>query len=372
MDLIAVKEGNTRFFIPRTLPGSFFPPSSAPVFFNPRMEFSRDATVLLLGHEHCSSYLDAMGATGVRGLRVARECGIPVTINDRSRVAIELIHKNVEISAGPVEVTHSDVNVLLASRHFDAVDLDPYGSPAPFVDAAARCAGRFLFLTATDTAPLCGAHLNAGIRRYFAVPRNTEYHAEIGLRILLGFVVREVVKYDRGLLPLFCYAREHYVRLHLKLLRGAVAADQTVSRIGFILQCPSCPNRTEAVGLVPVPELCDYCGTRLIPIGPLWLGGVQDRDLLERMETDPKTSALGTSGELSGLISTCRQELPTGGFYDYHRLAQYRHLPPPPIQEFMEHIAGRGFQVTRTHYSGTGIKTDAPLPIVLEALRTHQ
>ena len=283
MELIEAKEGKTGFFVPRPEPDSAFPPGTAPVFFNPRMELNRDATVLLLAILQPSSYLDAMGGTGVRGLRVAHECGIPVTINDRNTASVALICKNVAYSGMPIEVVQEDVNVLLSSRRFDAVDLDPFGTPAPFVDAGARSARRYLFLTATDTAPLCGAHKRAGMRRYFALPMNTEYHAEVGLRTLLAFAVREVVKYDLGVEPLFCYIREHFVRLHLRLTKGAGRGDRTLERIGFVLQCPVCPNRKEVFGLLPGHAECEYCHGEMIPVGPLWLGKIQDMDLLDRM-----------------------------------------------------------------------------------------
>ena len=40
------------------------------------------------------------------------------------------------------------------------VDLDPYGSPAMFLDAAVQCVtdGGLLCVTATDLAVLCGNH----------------------------------------------------------------------------------------------------------------------------------------------------------------------------------------------------------------------
>jgi tRNA (guanine26-N2/guanine27-N2)-dimethyltransferase len=332
------------------------------------MELNRDATVLLCSVLRPSDYLDAMGATGIRGLRIAGECGTAVTINDRDPDAISLIRSNVASSGLAIEVLNRDANALLSERSFDAVDLDPFGTPAPFVDAGVRGSRRFLFVTATDTAPLCGAHKKAGIRRYFALPENTEYHSEVGLRILLGFVVREAVKYDRGIEPLFCFAREHFVRLQLRLVRGAAAADRTLQRIGFVLQCPSCQYRTEHAGMIPERACCPSCKKPLQPIGPLYLGSIQDEATLDAMRETIDSLLLGTTKELTGIITTCREELPTSSFYDYHRIAKSLRVSPPDIGTVLERLRAGGYGATRTHFSGYGIKTDAPVEKIERAI----
>jgi tRNA (guanine26-N2/guanine27-N2)-dimethyltransferase len=369
MELVPVTEGGTELLVPVQDKGSDFPPGSSPVFFNPRMALSRDATSLLLRGIPVESYLDAMGATGARGIRVAKECGIPVTINDRDLLAVEHIRRNATYAGISIEVTQCDVNVLLSSRRFDAVDLDPFGTPAPFVDAAARSARKFLFVTATDTAPLCGAHGPAGARRYFAHPVNNEYHGETGLRTLLGFVVRELVKYDRGLEPLLCFSREHAVRLHLRVRPGAGAADRTLSRMGYILQCDRCFTREEVAGLLPPCRGQCSCGGRLVPVGPLWLGGINDPETLSGMLDRLPTVPLAAGEELFRLLSILQEELPTSSHYDYHRMAKVLHTSPPPIYTVLERIRGGGFPASRAHYSGMAIKTDAPVEVVERAIR---
>jgi len=361
MDFCEVLEGTTRFFVPVQDPGSAFPPGTASVFFNRRMEFSRDATILLASVLPFSNYLDAMGATGARGLRMAHECGIPVTINDRNHEAVALIRRNAEYAGTLPEITESDINCLLSTRKFDAVDIDPFGTPAPFIDSAARGTGRYLMVTATDTAPLCGAHKKAGMRRYFASAENNEYHSETGLRVLLGFLVREIAKYDRGLEPLFCFAREHFVRLHVRLSYGAERADRAMARIGYVMQCPNCPYRTEETGLLPQYAVCEICGNTLVPIGPLWTGGIQDLQLLESMSGGIGNLQLGKGPELEKLIATCRQELPLSSHYDYHRLAKIWKVSPPPLEAVISSLQETGFAASRAHYSGTALKTDAPL-----------
>ncbi|OPX72414.1 MAG: tRNA (guanine(26)-N(2))-dimethyltransferase [Methanoregulaceae archaeon PtaB.Bin108] len=372
MELTEAKEGNTRFFIPVQDTSHSFPPKTSPVFYNPRMEISRDATVLLVSILKPSQYLDAMGASGIRGLRIASECGIPVSINDRDRRAVALIERNAEMLGIPVEVLHSDTNVLLSGKAYEAVDLDPFGSPAPFIDSGIRGSGRYLFVTATDTAPLCGAHRNAGIRRYFAAAMNNEYHAETALRILLGFLVREAVKYDRGVEPLFCFSREHFVRVHARLQKGALAADRSIARMGYVMQCPSCPYREEQQGILPEPGSCPLCGAALRPIGPLWTGSIQENELLMQMESTLPAFSLGCSSQLQQLITTCRQELPFSYHYDYHVLARHLRVSPPPIRAVIKALVGDGYSATRVHYSGTALKTDAPLEVLLEALTTRE
>jgi tRNA (guanine26-N2/guanine27-N2)-dimethyltransferase len=368
MELTEVREGTTSVLVPVQDATAQFPPGSVPIFFNRRMELNRDATVLLTSQLKPSDYLDAMGATGIRGLRVAGECDIPVTICDRDPTAIALITRNRDHTALPVTIMQRDVNALLSEQSFDAVDLDPFGTPAMVIDAAVRGTRRFLFVTATDTAPLCGAHLRAGIRRYGAVPMNTEYHSEVGLRILLGFVVRETVKYDRGVEPLFCYAREHFTRLHLRLLRGAQASDDTLKRIGFIHQCRKCPYREEQPGLQAHDRTCPSCTEPLQSIGPLWLGSIRNENTVVQMQEAVAGKTLGTKKDLVRLLDTCRSELPTASFYDYHHIAKLLGCSPPTIDIVLERIRASGFPATRTHFSGYGIKTDAPLELIRNAV----
>lgn len=364
MDVVEVTEGKTRFFVPRQDPHLQFPPGSGPVFYNSRMELNRDSTVLLLSVLRPEGYLDAMGASGVRGLRVANETGIPVTINDWSQRAVDLIRQNVETLGLTAEVVHGDANALMSERKFETVDLDPFGTPAPFVDSAARSAGKYLFVTATDTAPLCGAHLKAGMRRYFARPRNTEYHPEVGLRILLGFVVREVIKYDRGVEPLFCYAHEHFHRLHLRIREGAAAADRSLARIGYVMQCPHCLYRSEQTGMLPEPETCPLCGANLVPVGPLWTGRINDEATLSAMQEALPAATLRSGSRIGRLLATCRQELETSSHYDYHVVAKSLRVSPGSIETVIGRLVDLGYRASRAHYSGTALKTDAPLPVL--------
>ena len=147
-------------------------------------------------------YVDAFSASGIRGLRIAGEIGIHSTMNDWSHEAFELIKENIKINGleEKAQATRRNANVLLHEQRFHIVDVDPFGTPSPYLDAAASSAYSMLSVTATDTAPLCGAHLNSGIRKYASVPLNTEYHSEMGLRVLLE-PVQGACKTRKGMLP---------------------------------------------------------------------------------------------------------------------------------------------------------------------------
>ena len=368
MELELIEEGRTGVWVPRHDNDAAFPPGSAPIFYNPRMALNRDATVLVASCMEPRTYLDAMGASGIRGCRVGYESGTMVTINDRDPDACSLIKKNSDHLGIDATVTCRDANALMSEEPFDFVDLDPFGTPAPFIDAGIRSSVRMIGITATDTAPLCGAHLKAGIRRYMARPMNTDYHAEVGLRILLGYAARMTARYDRGIEPVFCFAHEHFVRLHLRLARGTRAGDRTLSRVGYIYQCTGCPYRTEGTGQFPEQITCPHCGRTLSPIGPLWTGAIQDPDLITRIAERIPESGISQPDALAKIVDLCRNEPDISYSYDYHHLAKSYRVSPGPIAGVLAAIREQGYVAGRVHYSGYGIKTDAPLEVIRSCL----
>jgi tRNA (guanine26-N2/guanine27-N2)-dimethyltransferase len=369
VDCDRIREGRTEVLVPQQDALAQFPPGTARVFYNPRAALSRDATIVLLRLLRPGEYLDAMGATGIRGLRVALEAGVPVIINDRDPVAAELVRENIALAGVPVEAMEQDANVLLSSRRFEAVDLDPFGTPAPYLDSACRSARRYLFATATDTAPLCGAHRKAGMRRYSAHLLKTEYHPEVGLRTLLGFVARSLARYDRGMEPLLCFAHQHFHRVHLRVLPGAAKADATLGRVGFVLHCPKCLHREEAPGLALPCGPCPGCGAPLSPIGPLWLGPINDPMTLDGVSRLLPDNTLAESPVLTRLVHLLRDELPTSTYYDYHVVARKLRVSPPPMETVMDRLQAAGYRASRAHYSGTALKTDAPINVVERAIQ---
>ena len=73
---------------------------------------------------------------------------------------------------------------------YDAVDLDPYGSPTQLLDSAVQAVaeGGLLLVTATDMAVLCGNNGEACWGKYGSYPLHRPYCHEIALRILLAAI----------------------------------------------------------------------------------------------------------------------------------------------------------------------------------------
>jgi tRNA (guanine26-N2/guanine27-N2)-dimethyltransferase len=123
--------------------------------------------------------------------------------------------------------------------------------------------------------------------------------------------------------------------------------------------------------MFPSTLTCPLCGERLQPIGPLWMGSLHNDATLAAMQERMKTAEPGSAKEIAKLLDTCRGELPTSSHYDYHVLAKRLGCSPPNIAVLLDRIREAGYPATRTHFSGYGIKTVAPLSVILDAIGTR-
>jgi tRNA (guanine26-N2/guanine27-N2)-dimethyltransferase len=333
-------------------------------FYNPKMLLNRDIGVAMARSLGLTDYLDALSASGIRGLRVAKEAGVEkVTLNDVNPQACQLMEQNLSRNGLAGTVTCCNANVLLHEQHFQAVDLDPFGSPSSYLSAASRSALSYLFITATDTAPLCGAHLMSGIRKYMAVPLRTDYHREMGARILLGLAARELARLDKAMQPMLTHVTDHYVRTYLRVIKGAKAADRCLEKMGYVEHCPSCGSFVLLEKPQPGGE-CGHCSGKTALAGPLWLGGIQEAQVIEKA-----FAWEGHSRRAKKLLATCASEAEVPMYYDHHSICERLHITPGKIDEAIERLLESGHRASRTHFSGLGIKTDAGMTDVEAAIR---
>jgi tRNA (guanine26-N2/guanine27-N2)-dimethyltransferase len=363
-----VSEGNVDLSVPEQAEEG----KGENVFFNPVQELNRDLTVAVLRtlaerEAKAETYLDATAASGVRGVRAAAE-GWDVTLCDVDPEAADLCRENLERNDLEGEVVRRNANALMHEERFDVIDVDPFGTPIPFADAAFSGARHLVAVTATDTAPLCGAHFESGVRSYSAVPRNTDYHAEMGVRVLLSALARTAARYDVGVTPVFTHATRHYVRTYLSLSHRATDANAAVDELGAVHHCQDCLFREAEDGLIHhPPETCPNCGSeRVVTAAPLWLGPTRDREFVAAVR-EHVTDEMGTAEKARDLCDTLEAELDRPTHYDQHRLCKAWGRPANAMDEFLDDLRAAGFEASRAHYGGTTFKTDATVSEIREA-----
>ncbi|MEM2250704.1 MAG: tRNA (guanine(10)-N(2))-dimethyltransferase [Candidatus Hadarchaeales archaeon] len=380
--MVRVTEGKVILEVPRLedfrAPTGDYVPSRAEVFYNPHVEMARDiavavaqAAVEILGKLRIC---DPFAGVGVRGLRYACEVeGVErVVISDVSQKAIDIIKKNLELNKPMVEVSvvRSDANVLLHEMRgrFNFVDLDPFGSPAPFVEAACVSLSRagVLAVTATDTAALCGSAPSACLRKYGAVSLRTEYCHELGARILIGFIQRVAAKHDLAFFPLLTHLSRHQLRVYLFGKRSSGSAFGVLKEQGFVSHCFSCSRRYLTKGTAAeLPSSCD-CGEDLAHAGPLWLGSIFDKNFVLKVLEEVGRRKFRQRSQEFRLLSMCVNEAegpPT--FFDLNVMASVAGISPPKFSRIEEALKSSGYFFSRTHFSPTGFRTDAPYDFLI-------
>ena len=332
------------------------------VFYNPRMKFCRDFDMFVFkairAEEKRVGYLDALAGTGVRGIRACLEAGYDSAFNDLNELALRNIKKNLEINGIEAEVYGEDANILVRRKFFFHIDIDPFGSPAEFIDSAV-VKPKYLSVTATDTAALCGSAPASGLRKYSAFALKTEYYPEVGLRVLIGRILSEAGKYDKAPEILISFAKEHFYRVHLRFKKSPRAVRNAYKNYGFFLHCFNCLRRF----FTPIGEdfetICE-CGKKFTLIGPLWIGELHSEDFSRKLECE------GTAGKL---LQKIKEEINVPTFYDLHLIAKKVEVSPPPLEKVINSLREMGFQASRTRFSGTSFKTDAPIEEIFRAVK---
>lgn len=358
--------------------------SDAPVFYNPHMELNRDISILALQtfqkqEDRDINICDLFGGSGIRGVRYKNEIdGVRhVFINDISETANEYERHNVELNnLKDIEIFQHDASMFLRMHRgeFDVIDIDPFGTPSPFLDSAGYCSRRnsLLCVTATDTSALCGTYKEPCIRKYNAKPYKSEYCHETGIRILAGFVALTLSKYSKSIEVKLSHSTEHYMRLYIEVKKGSKKSDECLKNIGYISHCKHCLYREENKGLATsTPDICPECGEKLIQAGPLWLGEIQNEEFISKMIEESENKKLNTKEDVLKLLESCRIEAKSPAtFYDVHKICKILKISAPKLDLVFGNLEKEGFEAVKTHFNPLGIKTNAPLKKIKEIIKT--
>jgi len=187
-----VLEGKTFMYLDHGYFENFSGPSakkSEKVFYNAAMEGSRTRSVILMKNIIESGFLgeteiyaiDGLAASGLRARRWLNE--LPAEIAERLRVTIcDLDEESLDLAMknhlkfppihgrGFLTPRKGDLRTAVLDQGWHWVDIDPFGSPMPFLDTAIQSLAKkaVLEVSATDTAALTGSSKTALMRTYGA------------------------------------------------------------------------------------------------------------------------------------------------------------------------------------------------------------
>ena len=314
------------------------------VFYNPIMKLNRDLTVLLLNsvENKQMKIADIMAGTGVRSIRFVKELKkgkiSKLSVNDAN--SISKIKRNFKLNKIKANFSSEDANLfLLKSTGFDYIDIDPFGSPNEFLDSSIKRISRngILGITATDTAVLCGTHPKAGLRNYWAKTFRNGFMHESSLRILARKIQLIGAEYEKALIPIFSFAKEHYVRVFFRCVKGKKECDELLKQHKYILYDP----KTLDYEISNSNYKKDH-----ITIGPLFIGSLCDKKLVKKMLLQTKDK------EIKKFLTLIHNELDIVGSYDLHHLSKKLKIPVPNYESILKKA-----KATRTHYNKYAIKT---------------
>jgi tRNA (guanine26-N2/guanine27-N2)-dimethyltransferase len=384
--LAVIREGKALLYIPdpRTalnVRSGKLEPAWLRVFYNPEMELNRDLSVQVLNAyasqtSGLRSAIDALAGTGVRGLRYLLEIGglRNTIINDIDHEAFNLIKRNIALNAlnDVAMASNRDANALLFSltheigETFDVVEIDPFGSPAPFISAsvAATSKGGVLAVTATDLAVLGGPKRHAAKRKYWLLspPPPTRNYREVALRVLIGFMAREAASHDKALRPLFSFSVGHYARVFVTFERGGQRALRTLEEN---LGCIIIKDGVITMQRVEASESC---------YGPIWIGDLWDKDMINGLLSDNNIAKYNYQGSRSlalKVLELIGEEAKLQRAF-HQRLDEICSATKHniPKMDFIRHkLESWGYVFAKTHMSPVGFRTDAPPEAIVEACR---
>ncbi|KAM6940499.1 tRNA (guanine(26)-N(2))-dimethyltransferase [Xenentodon cancila] len=343
--------------------------------------------------------LEALAASGLRSVRFALE--IPglqrVTANDFSSKAAALIARNAQYNrvGHLLEASCRDASMLMyemrgKKERYDVIDLDPYGSPASFLDAAVQAVseGGLLCVTCTDMAVMAGNSGETCYSKYGSVSIKAKYCHEMALRIILHSLDQRAAVYQRYIRPLLSISADFYIRVFVRVFTGQATVKNSASKQALVYNCVGCGSfhfqrmgrrtsngkhmKYSAATGPPVGPECEHCGQRHQLGGPIWAEPIHDLAFVQKVlsAVSGNPSRYGTSKRIEGMLSMVTEELEDVPLYcTVDNLSSTIHCNTPPLLQFRSALLHAGHRVSLSHACKNAIKTDAPPATIWDIMR---
>ncbi|XP_015179469.1 PREDICTED: probable tRNA (guanine(26)-N(2))-dimethyltransferase [Polistes dominula] len=391
------------------------------VFYNPVQEFNRDLSIAVLSlfaedlrelneeiNVKCDgvknsndgscfkkdgiTILEALSATGLRSIRYAKEIkGIKEIIaNDLSKEALKAMKENIRHNGVEHIVKPSQEDAILVMyqnkrKGFHAVDLDPYGCPSTFLDAAVQCVinGGILLVTATDMAVLAGNTPETCYVKYGAISLKTKACHEMALRILLQQIASHAGRHGRYIVPLLSVSADFYIRVFVKVIGSQLKCKDNASKTGLVYQCISC----ESLTIQPIMKVnsnkfsrshlisdknCKFCKGEHYVAGPIWIASLHDQTFVSRLLHNIDNMKLTTRKRIKGVLTMINEELDIPLYYTLDRIMSLVKCITPPMILFRSALLNAGYKVSYSHANKFSIKTDAPTDVIWDIVRAWE
>jgi len=409
------KEGLVEFFLPKyyDIKNSFINndvlekdtiSKSLPVFYNENMIFNRDITEIivciyskLLGRK--LKFLDLMAASGIRSIRLLKEtdCVEKIYINDLNPLAVKYIEKNLDfnnISNEKYEIFNEDAIIapLWLSKktgsnneYFDVIDIDPFGSPAKYLPSAIQAIklNGLLCVTATDTPVLFGIKKIQCLRKYLTLPIKTDFLKEVGIRILIYYVMKICNIFELYVEPILSISSDHYIRIFLIVKKGLSGCNNNIKNFGYYIFCPNCLFRdikkfyeNENEFKCSKYQDCPKCNSKLYYSGILWLGNLHNeiyQNKLKEYVNRKDIESLKMFFTLKKIKKYIDRSIDEDKFPPYYysisKLADIMNVSAKSMNLLIENLKSLGFNSSRTHFDSMGIKTNASIEIIKKILQ---
>uniref|UniRef100_A0AAY4F1H4 tRNA (guanine(26)-N(2))-dimethyltransferase n=1 Tax=Denticeps clupeoides TaxID=299321 RepID=A0AAY4F1H4_9TELE len=343
--------------------------------------------------------LEGLAASGLRSVRFALEVpGIrSITANDFSARAASLIARNANFNkvSHLLQASQRDASMLMyesrgRKERYDVIDLDPYGSPSPFLDAAVQAVGDggLLCITCTDMAVMAGNSGETCYSKYGSVSIKAKFCHEMALRIILHSLDQRAAVYQRYIEPLLSVSVDFYIRVFIKVHTGQATVKNSASKQALVYNCIGCGTfhlqrmgkrtnqgksmKYSAATGPPVQENCQHCGQKHQLGGPIWAEQLHDvpfvQKVLSAVSSNP--TRFGTSKRIEGVLSMVTEELQDVPlYYTLDHLSSTVHCNTPSMLQFRSALLHAGHRVSLSHACKNAVKTDAPSRVMWDLVR---
>ncbi|XP_052206322.1 tRNA (guanine(26)-N(2))-dimethyltransferase isoform X2 [Diospyros lotus] len=328
--------------------------------------------------------LDAMCGCGIRSLRYLAEAEADfVLANDGNENYRGVILANLSRfprgfgEAKKWLVTHSEANRVMTEcylrrDYFDLIDIDSFGSDSTFLRSALNALklDGLLYVTSTDGYSSGGHRPYHALASYGAYIRPVPYSNEVGLRMLIGGVVREASVLGYHVNPLFSYYSYHgpVFRVMLRFNRGKLPNNRHYGFVGYCTQCGHSQTFSwEELGCLNCH--CDKANVSnsLVVLGPLWTGPlhtasylIEMLNLAEQWGWTGNGMGLDLEKLLRQMVDESDPELPPG-YVKMDEVARRAKVNSPPIKTMMSIMHEGGYAASRSHIASNAIKTNCPV-----------